>query len=85
MGEFLYEMAGVNDGAAEGGVNSATTSGRGVAPAANAGSIGEVWSGNTTLDDEVLFSQQFQVQQGLEDLHQEMINLFGVQKTICTL
>ena len=53
-------------------------------PAANAGSVREVWTGKATLvtEAEALFSQQVQVQvqQRLEDLRQEMINLFGVQK-----
>ncbi len=84
-GEPLHEMAGVNDGTAEGGVDSTTASGRGAALVANAGSVREVWTGMATLDTEALFSQQFQVQQRLEDLRQEMINLFGVQKNICTL
>jgi hypothetical protein len=56
-----------------------------MAPATNAGFIREVWKGKATFDTEALFSQLFQVQQRLEDLHQEMINLFGVQKTTCTL
>ena len=76
----LHKMVGVNDGTAEGGVDNVTASGRGVVPATNAGSVGEVWTGKATLDTEALFSQQFQVQQRLEDLRQEMINLFGAQK-----
>ena len=83
-GEPLHEMAGVNDGTAEGGVDSTTASGRGAALVANAGSVREVWTGKATLDTEALFSQQFQVQQRLEDLCQ-VVNLFGVQKTACTL
>ena len=85
VGDPLHEMAGVDDGTAEGGVDSATNSGRGAAIAANAGSFGEVWTGKATLDTEALFSQQCQVQQRLEDPRQEMINLFGVQKNVCTL
>ena len=80
VGEPLHEMAGVNDGTAEGGVDNTTASGRGAALVANAGSVREVWTGKATLDTEALFSQQFQIQQRLEDLRQEMINLFGVQK-----
>ena len=56
MGEPLHEMAGVNDSTVEGGVDSATASGRGVAPAANSGSFREVWTGKATLDTEALFS-----------------------------
>ena len=63
MGEPFHEMAGVSDGTVEGGVTSTTTSGRGVAPAANAGSFREVWTGKATPDTEALFSQHFQVQQ----------------------
>ena len=85
VGDPLHKMVGVNDGTTEGGVDSATASGREAAPTANAGSFGEVWTGKATLDTEALFSQQFQVQQRLEDLRLEMINLFGVQKNICTL
>ena len=46
---------------------------------ANAGSE-DYWSGKSALDTEVLFSQQFQLQQRLEDLRQEMIGLFGGQQ-----
>ena len=46
---------------------------------ANAGSE-DYWSGKSALDTEVLFSQQFQLQQRIEDLCQEMIGLFGGQQ-----
>ncbi len=46
---------------------------------ANAGSE-DYWSGKSALDTEVLFSQQFQLQQRLEDLRQEMIGLFRGQQ-----
>ena len=80
MGEPVHKMVGVNCGTAEGGVDNATASGRGLVPVTNAGSVGEVWTGKATLDTEALFSQQYHVQQRLGDLHQEMINLFSGQK-----
>jgi hypothetical protein len=49
----------------------------GVAPATNAGSEG-YWAGKSEV--ELLFSQQFQMQQRIEDLCEEMNNLFTVQK-----
>ena len=49
----------------------------GVAPATNAESEGH-WAGKSEV--ELLFSQQFQMQQRIEDLHEEMNNLFTVQK-----
>ena len=81
MGEPLQEPVGGNDGTAEEGVDCTTASGQGAAPATVAGSGGEIWVGKSTLDTEALFSQQFQLQQRLEDLRHEMINLFGVPKT----
>ena len=48
-------------------------------PAADAGSEG-FWASMSLLDAEALFSQQFQLQQRLEDLHQEMILWFGGQQ-----
>ena len=33
------------------------------------------------METETLFSQQFILQQRMEDLHQEMISLFGVQRS----
>ena len=49
----------------------------GVAPATNAGSEG-YWAGKSEV--ELLFLQQFQMQQRIEDLREEMNNLFTVQK-----
>ena len=50
---------------------------RGAVLATNAGSQG-YWAGKSEV--ELLFSQQFQIQQRIEDLHEEMNNMFTVQK-----
>mgnify|MGYP006188924653 CR=1 FL=1 len=52
----------------------------GVAPAANAGSNGS-WAGKSSIEVETLFSQQFILQQRMEDLRQEIISLFGVERS----
>ena len=52
----------------------------GVAPATNAGSNGS-WAGKSSIEVETLFSQQFILQQRMEDLRQEIISLFGVQRS----
>ena len=53
---------------------------RGAVSAANAGSEG-YWAGKSSMETETLFSQQFILQQRMEDLHQEIISLFGVQRS----
>ena len=52
---------------------------RGEVLATNAGSKG-YWAGKSSMETETLFSQQFILQQRMEDLCQEMISLFGVQR-----
>ena len=52
----------------------------GVAPATNAGSNGS-WAGKSSIEVETLFLQQFILQQRMEDLCQEIISLFGVQRS----
>lgn len=62
----------------DGDVDAEEDGGR-VVPAANAGSD---WPGKcgSSLDMDTLFSQQYILQQRMEDLRQEMISLFGVQR-----
>ena len=68
-----------SDGAASEEDGAAIAQGQGPASATAVGS--EVfWAGKSALETEVLFSQQFQLQQRLEDLRQEIINLFGGQQ-----
>ena len=52
----------------------------GVAPATNAGSNGSC-AGKSSIEVETLFLQQFILQQRMEDLRQEIISLFGVQRS----
>jgi len=52
----------------------------GVVPATNAGSNGS-WVGKSSIEVETLFLQQFILQQRMEDLRQEIISLFGVQRS----
>ena len=49
----------------------------GVVPATNTGSEG-YWVGKSEVD--ILLSQQFQIQQRIEDLHEEINNMFTVHK-----
>ena len=53
---------------------------RGVAAAANVGSE-EYWAGKSSMETETLFSQQFILQQRMEDFCHKMISLFGVQRS----
>ncbi len=52
----------------------------GVAPATNAGSNGS-WAGKYSIEFKTLFLQQFILHQRMEDLRQEIISLFGVQRS----
>jgi hypothetical protein len=64
------------DGETDGDVDVSVDGG--VALAANAGSRG-YWASKSSMETETLFSQQFILQQRMDDLYQEMISLFGVQ------
>jgi hypothetical protein len=77
--ELVQQQVGGNASAAAEEDGGAIAQGRGAAPAAVAGSE-DFWVGKSSLDTEALFSQQFQLQQRLEDLRQEMISLFGGQQ-----
>jgi len=77
--ELAQQQVGGNASAAEEGDGGAITQVLGVLPAAVAGSE-EFWGGKSSLDPEALFSQQFQLQQRFEDLHWDMISLFGGQQ-----
>jgi hypothetical protein len=76
--EAQVDGVDVVDGETEGDVDVGVD--RGVALAANAGSEG-YWAGKSSMETETLFSQQFILQQRMEDLRQEMISLFGVQRS----
>ena len=52
---------------------------RGVAPATNPGS--GYWAGKSSMETETLFLQQFILQPRMKALCQEMISLFGVQRS----
>ena len=73
----LQEPDGNDGAAAEDG--DAPVPGQEAVPATSAGSE-EFWAGKSSLETEALFSQQFQLQQRLEDLHQEILSLFGHQQ-----
>ena len=70
--ELVEQQVGGNASAATEGDGGAIPQGRGVAPAAVSRSE-DFWVLESSLDTEALFSQQFQLQQRSEDLHQEMI------------
>ena len=73
------QQPGSSDGAISEEDGAAIAQGQGAASATAVGS--EVfWAGKSALETEVLFSQQFQLQQWVEDLRQESINLFGGQQ-----
>ncbi len=75
--ETQVDGVDVVDGETEGDVDVGVD--RGVAPAANAGSKG-YWASKSSMETETLFLQQFILQQRMEDLRQEMISLFGLQR-----